>query len=57
LFCDLLVSFPLNGVTVGGYGNGTGGNANNALQNPWGLAIDANDIVYVADYGNARVMK
>ena len=49
--------FPLNGVTVGGYGNGTGVDDNNALQNPWGLVIDANDTFYVADYGNARVMK
>ncbi|CAF1025380.1 unnamed protein product [Adineta steineri] len=51
------VSFPLNGVTIGGYGNSTGGNANNTLQNPWGLAIGANNTVYVADYGNARVMQ
>ena len=47
----------MSGVTVGGYGNGTGGDDNNALQNPWGLVIDANDTFYVADYGNARVMK
>ncbi len=47
----------LIGVTIGGYGNGTPGNASNALYFPWGLALDVNDSVYVADYGNARVMK
>jgi len=47
----------LIGVTVGGYGNGTAGTALNALKNPWGLAFDVNDSLYVADYGNSRVMK
>jgi sugar lactone lactonase YvrE len=47
----------LNGVTVAGYGNGTSGNTNYALTYPWGLALDVNDTLYVADYGNYRVMK
>ncbi len=47
----------LVGVTVAGYGNGTAGNTSNALQNPWGLALDVNNSLYVADYGNSRVMK
>ncbi len=54
LFVDLS---PLIGVTVAGYGNGTGGSALNALMSPWGLALDANDSLYVADYNNHRVMK
>jgi sugar lactone lactonase YvrE len=52
-----LVSYPLNGVTVAGYGNGSSGRANNALNSPWGLALDGNDILYVADQQNSRVMK
>ncbi|CAF3875367.1 unnamed protein product [Adineta steineri] len=48
---------PLHGVTVAGYGNGTSGNANNALRNPWGLAITTNNQLYVSDLGNYRIMK
>jgi sugar lactone lactonase YvrE len=47
----------LTGVTIAGYGNGVSGTALNALQNPWGLALDVNGSLYVADYKNARVMK
>ena len=47
----------LSGVTVAGYGNGTPGNAFDALRNPWGLVVDVNDSFYVADSSNARVMK
>jgi sugar lactone lactonase YvrE len=47
----------LSGVTVAGYGNGTAGSALNALNSPWGLALDVNDSLYVAEYGNHRVMK
>ncbi|CAF1553305.1 unnamed protein product [Adineta steineri] len=48
---------PLHGVTVAGYGNGTSGNANNALRNPWGLAITTNNQLYVSDLYNYRIMK
>jgi sugar lactone lactonase YvrE len=52
------IGSPLpSAVTVGGYGNGTAGNALNALNYPWGLAVDENDTLYVADNGNYRVMK
>jgi sugar lactone lactonase YvrE len=55
--CSFLVSFPLSGVTVAGYGNGTSGNTNYGLATPWGLALDVNDILYVGDYANSRVTK
>jgi DNA-binding beta-propeller fold protein YncE len=51
------VSFPLDGGTVAGYGNGSSGSANNALNNPWGLAVGTNDTLYVSDTNNNRVMK
>jgi sugar lactone lactonase YvrE len=54
----LFVDSPLLiGVTVAGYGNGTAGTALNALNSPWGLALDVNDSLYVADFINSRVMK
>ncbi|CAF1400374.1 unnamed protein product [Adineta steineri] len=49
--------FPLHGITVAGYGNGTSGNANNALKTPWGLAITTNNLLYVSDLYNYRIMK
>lgn len=53
----LFVVYPLSGVTVAGYGNGTSGIALNALKGPWGLVIDDNDSLYVSEYGNYRVIK
>jgi len=54
----LFIDSPLLvGVTVAGYGNGTAGTALNALQNPWGLALDVNESLYVSDYSNSRVMR
>lgn len=47
----------MNGVTVGGYGNGTAGNAANALYIPYGLALGIDGSLFVSDYFNARVMK
>jgi hypothetical protein len=46
-----------NGVTVGGYGNGTEGSANNALNYPRGLAVGINSSLYVSDFYNSRVMR
>jgi sugar lactone lactonase YvrE len=51
------VSYPLSGVTVAGYSNGTPWTTLDALNSPWGLAIDANDTLYISDCGNARVIK
>lgn len=47
----------MSGVTVAGYSNGIGGSTLNALRQPWGIALDKNNTLYVAEYGNARVMK
>jgi hypothetical protein len=46
-----------NGITVGGYGNGTPGNALNALNSPGGLSLDYNGLIYVSDFNNNRVIK
>jgi hypothetical protein len=42
---------------VGGYANGVGGSTLNALQNPTGLSTGVDNSLYVADYGNNRVIK
>jgi uncharacterized protein (TIGR03437 family) len=45
------------GTGIAGFG-GDGGAATSArLRNPYGLAIDGNDNLYIADLGNARVRK
>lgn len=45
------------GIGVAGY-SGDGGPATNAkLNNPWGLAFDAADNLYVSDPGNGRIRK
>jgi sugar lactone lactonase YvrE len=46
-----------SGITIGGYGNGTGGNDLNGLQNPIGLCLDRNGSIYIADNNNNRVIK
>ncbi|CAF0901428.1 unnamed protein product [Adineta steineri] len=46
-----------NGNTVAGYGNGTAGSDNNALNKPWGLAMGIDNSLYVCEYGNSRVMR
>ncbi|CAF1599270.1 unnamed protein product, partial [Adineta ricciae] len=44
-----------NGVTVaGGHGQGDG---LNQLNSPYGMCIDGNQTIYVADYGNHRVVE
>lgn len=52
-----VVLFPLSGVTVAGYANGTAATDLTGLNNPWGLAIDVNNSLYVSDSNNNRVMK
>lgn len=54
---DFVVSYPLVGVTVAGYSNGTSGSTLDALNAPWGLAIDNNDTLYISECGNARVVR
>ncbi|CAF2261617.1 unnamed protein product [Rotaria magnacalcarata] len=44
-----------NGVTIAG-GNGWG-NANNQLYEPYGLFVDDNQTVFIADYENHRIMQ
>ncbi|CAF4678395.1 unnamed protein product, partial [Rotaria socialis] len=44
-----------NGVTIAG-GNGRG-NATNQLSNPWGLFVDDDQTVVIADWGNHRIMQ
>ncbi|CAF1187919.1 unnamed protein product [Rotaria sordida] len=44
-----------NGLTVAG-GNGPGSSLNQ-LYYPWGLYVDDNETIYVADYENHRIMK
>nr|ACD54714.1 NHL repeat containing hypothetical protein RRC374-like protein [Adineta vaga] len=46
-----------NGITVGGYGNGTAGNDLTALNYPWGIGIGIDESIYVSDYNNNRVIK
>jgi prepilin-type N-terminal cleavage/methylation domain-containing protein len=43
------------GSGVGGFADGTGGAAQ--FNRPWGLAIDSNDTIYVADKYNHRIRK
>ncbi|CAM4851403.1 unnamed protein product [Rotaria magnacalcarata] len=58
---SLLVNIPANakwtqnGVTIAG-GNGQGGAANQ-LYAPYGVFIDDDQIVFIADYGNHRIMQ
>lgn len=54
---DFLVSYPLIGVTVAGYSNGTSETTLDALNAPWGLVIDVNNTLYISDCGNSRVIK
>jgi sugar lactone lactonase YvrE len=56
-FYGFKVSYPLIGVTVAGYSNGTSGTTLDALNSPWGLAIDTNDTLYISECGNARVIR
>jgi len=51
------VTYPLIGVTVAGYSNGTSGTSLDALNAPWGLAIYMNNTLYISECGNSRVMK
>lgn len=43
------------GILVGG--NGTSGSADSMLSYPWGIYVNANDTMYIVDYGNHRVQR
>ena len=47
----------VNGDTVVVAGNGTAGTAMNMLNRPWGMVVDFNKTLYVADYNNHRVQQ
>lgn len=38
-------------------GDGSAGSGNGEFNNPWGITVDSNNYVYVADSGNNRVQK
>ena len=46
-----------SGILIGGYGNGSGGSALNALLNPVDLSLGTNGSIFIADYDNNRVIK
>lgn len=46
-----------SGITIGGNSSGASGNTSSLLNAPKGIALDAGNNVYVADYNNQRVQK
>lgn len=62
--CRILVSLKLpsqaqwheNGTTVAGSPNGTNGTALGQLQRPIGLSVADNNVLYIADLGNHRIV-
>ena len=52
----LNASWTQNATTIAGNTNGVSGSSNNALNNPCGITISNNDILYIADYNNNRVV-
>ncbi|CAF3557626.1 unnamed protein product [Adineta steineri] len=45
-----------NAITVAGLSNGTAGKSNNTLNSPRGLSISSDDILYIAEWRNARIV-
>ena len=45
------------GTTVGGYSNGTAGNASDALASPFGIVATDDGSLFVGEYRNARVTR
>ncbi|CAF4140618.1 unnamed protein product, partial [Adineta steineri] len=45
-----------NATTVAGLSNGTAGKSNNTLNSPRGLSISSDDILYIAEWNNARIV-
>jgi hypothetical protein len=52
----LNATWTQNATTVAGYANGTYGASNNSLDYPVGITISNNDILYIADYYNHRIV-
>ncbi len=55
IFTILNDRWQQNGLTVAG-GNGQG-NGNNQLSDPWGLYIDDDQTIYIADPSNHRIIQ
>lgn len=52
----LSASWNTYGMTVAGWANGTYGSALTQLYHPYGLAITSNDILYIGDMDNHRIV-
>lgn len=50
-------SWNQNATTVAGWANGTGGSSSTQLKNPFGLSITTDDMLYICDSGNDRIMR
>jgi len=49
-------SWNQNAVTVTGLSNGTAGSSISQLNAPWGIRISNNDVLYISDYYNNRIV-
>jgi hypothetical protein len=49
-------SWDQNGITIAGWANGTNGSSLSQLNAPVGISITNNDVLYIADYFNHRVI-
>ncbi len=49
-------SWDQNGITVAGWENGINGSSLSQLNSPFGISISSNDILYVSDAGNHRIV-
>lgn len=49
-------SWNRNGITVAGWANGTGGSSLSQLSRPFGLSITTNDVLYISDTENHRII-
>ena len=56
-FSSILALSLQDGVTVGGYSNGTSGNTGIALSLPYGIVVANDGSLFVSEMGNARVTR
>jgi sugar lactone lactonase YvrE len=49
-------SWDQNAVTVTGLSNGTAGSSISQLNSPWGIRVSNNDVLYISDFDNNRVV-